>query len=419
MAGMRAVLRQYSLSRFHIEYDIYKTNHLLHGVVALCMLGAGRREMENFSEGYYKKLLPAPKEEGHLAGDDWKALISKHERFPDLCRFFRADMEKRGSITDAISHYVPQMLDGGISCSAFHPIIHIGYSIMANSAEDVADGLAYLVYASRKPQPENRNEEIVKILSDPDAPRLPQYCSLPQPCKETSGFLSHPLCSLLFKVRRDEKLHRFLPVLKERIADRRQSIIEETRSSVFNNSMFLSHDHILDIVEPYLDGSGLFDGVEDEAQLTQLFGAVLQGVVLVYASTEEPDDFFVLHGLTSSWALKEVLPHLPDFQTRLQAVRLFCRDLIVAYVIRNMPDLVPWQVPDDLPSWEQIKQRAMVDEEEHLIKVVMTCYLMEQEFGELLFDAKVYRAVAAFKAGLLAWPRSCMNHSAIDGLTLS
>ena len=406
LSSVHSVLEQFSLSRFHIEYETFKTNHLLHVLVALHFLGAKQQRLVEFAEKQTQLYDPAHPTEGPLSGDDWKLLLGQKKRFVELREFFRGELKTRGR-DGVVSHYVPQMIDGGLGCAAFHPLIHIGYGIVGGTDGDVADGLAYMVFQHRPTQSQLHTDAIEQLINDPSSLKMPQFVSQPpaSPGSDLGELLSHPVCKLLRTVRADERLQRFITYLKEQVWERIPEFVSKTGFGPFSGGQFLIKDNILDIINQYVDDSHLFD-VGNDVELGKLVDALYQGILIVYASTDIPDDFFVLHGLTSALALRELLPILPDFSTRLKAVRTFARDVVTAYINRAMRPLVPWTVPDDLPTWEEIKERTVADADEHLIKVVFTCDRMEKEYGELLCGARVYRAVAAFKCGILPWPRT-------------
>eukprot|EP00117_Sycon_ciliatum_P032300 scpid67318/ scgid25076/ len=412
---LHGILKRFGLDHFHVEYNVYFSNHLLHAVVALHKLGASEERLEQYAREISQQFEPTHPSEGQLSGDEWRSLLGKRERFPDLCQFFRQEVAQRG-VSGAIGHYMPSLLNGGIACAAFHPIIHLGYALLGESDQDVGDGLAYVVFEHRSPASDAADHAIHQrtgcAMSTVEGKAS---TAVPQQAAVQFTRLDHALFNLLQKLRKDERLQKLLPILYERVDARGLDVLAaETGFGLFSNRLFIIQDNATELINGHMEESGLLASITTEERLDSLFRAVMQVAVGTYASTEVPDDFFLLHGVTSAYALHQVLPHLPSLADRVNAVAVFCRDLLTAFVLRDMPVLVGW-TPDesDLPSWDEIKERATADEDEHLIKLVFTCSAMEQLLGKSWNGYQLYRAVAAYKSGLRQWPRGNMAHASV------
>eukprot|EP00117_Sycon_ciliatum_P003964 scpid48613/ scgid8531/ len=118
-AGLLSLLAEFGMQRFHVEYRVYRSNHLLHALVALHGLGARDGRLEEIAKHMATDypLEPARASEGDLQGDEWKLLLGKKKRFVDLRKFFTAKVDSLGA-GSAIAEYYTPLLDGGVACAA-------------------------------------------------------------------------------------------------------------------------------------------------------------------------------------------------------------------------------------------------------------------------------------------------------------
>eukprot|EP00122_Pirum_gemmata_P008499 Pgem_evm1s7835 len=176
----------YGRYRFHIEYGgkLYLSNHFMDGVVALSLLSAPKKKINEFLEAYplhttLSKMLEQPintNNELITNFEQIKTILGKRKYFLSMCEFYDREIQQRG-FQNVIQEYLPYLLYG-IFNAAFHPIIHLGYALKTGKdiEKNVSDGLAYLsfVYLPEGPaldllwesKEENRKKEIWKVAEN-------------------------------------------------------------------------------------------------------------------------------------------------------------------------------------------------------------------------------------------------------------
>jgi hypothetical protein len=91
---------------------------------------------------------------------------------------------------------------------------------------------------------------------------------------------------------------------------------------------------------------------------------------------ENRNDFFVLHGVTSSWALANFLHLIPSTELKLEILQNFLCILLAVYIGKDRPKLNPeYLVTPDVSNvtWDNILGRTInlpLETDEHEHKVV-------------------------------------------------
>ena len=92
--------------------------------------------------------------------------------------------------------------------------------------------------------------------------------------------------------------------------------------------------------------------------------------------SESQNNFFLLHGVTSSWALSNIIPLVKSTDKKLEILQIFLCLLLAVYIAKDRPKLYPdfLESPDvaDL-TWEEIKSRTLnlpVSTDEHEYKLI-------------------------------------------------
>jgi hypothetical protein len=116
--------------------------------------------------------------------------------------------------------------------------------------------------------------------------------------------------------------------------------------------------------------------------------SIARAMLSVFASTR---DFTALHAVTSTHALRVLLPWFPD---RDLALRYHAQALVAAYVRMNAPR-IDARFDAEAPSWETIDTRAIASEDDHDAKFVYSCSQEQAARGDAL-----YRRAAALRLRL-------------------
>ena len=115
----------------------------------------------------------------------------------------------------------------------------------------------------------------------------------------------------------------------------------------------------------------------------------------VYTIAERRNDFFLLHGVTAAWALKQLLPCLKSHEDITTTVTSFLTTLIAVYIVRDCHPLnvEHLQGPDVTESWEDIVKCTLSppEKDEHYYKLVQVCQYMSNECEE---NEQLYKKAA-------------------------
>jgi hypothetical protein len=411
---------------YHIEYNRgLFTNHLMHGVVALVGLGAPDVKVASFARHYAQHLDPAYKKSADtgITQETLKDFYGKRKNYPDLIEFFCTELESlrvSGSHVDPLAlllqQHIPDLVDGGIGGAAFHPIIHIGYGLMQDgsgdfiaSQRDVIDGLAYMAYSCRRPVGGTSSYEIAESMVKELGLKkeVPQWGSGPE-----YGIpdLSDTFLMLIESFRSNEEVRKMMSQLPD-LASSSQYDSMEPASRFEKKMAALSDDHGNNLIDNYARKAVIalhsrFIGEKSISFISYLMKAVIDGTIGVYANSSIADDFFLLHGVTSSWALRRVLYYFDSFDVSLQILIAYLKAIFSAYVTQGMPTMVSKVPVESLPSWKDIVKKAVGcsdDVDEHVYKLVYTCCEAEKLYGSS--SSQLYKRAAAQKMGFIDWPR--------------
>ena len=429
---MARFMKELGTDVYHIEYRGFYSNHLMDGVVALIGLGAPDTKVASFARHYAEHLEPAfKKSEGvHITQETLKEFHGKRTHYPELVEFFSTELESlrmSGGYVEPLAsllrQYIPGLVDGGIGGAAFHPVIHIGYGLMQNSSgdfiasqHDVVDGLAYMVFSCRRPIGGKSSYEIAESMIK----ELGLKNEVPQWGPEHEyGIpdMSDSFLMLIESFRSDEDVRKTMSQLSD-FASSSQYDSMEPSSSFERKMAAISDDHGDDLLTSYtkkalealhsrFSADNTQHGEKSASFISYLMKAVVDGIIGIYANSSASDDFFLLHGVTSAWALRRVLHYFDSLDVSLQILVAYLKALLSTYVTQGMPAMVVKEVSTDLlPSWEDIVKKTVEcsdDVDEHIYKLVYTCHEAEKVYGSS--SSQLYKRAAAQKMGFIDWPR--------------
>uniref|UniRef100_A0A7S3PQK6 Uncharacterized protein n=1 Tax=Aplanochytrium stocchinoi TaxID=215587 RepID=A0A7S3PQK6_9STRA len=344
----------WSTKRYYIEYRLL-SNHLAHGVVALARLGASDNLIEEFAAKYAEKLEPASSApdyhdaHGKITSFD-PSLLGQRKNYYELLSFYEGEINKNGSDV-TISTFLP-LLHQGLAGAAFHGAIHLGYGYAAQVDEIIAEGLAYLHFCYVPLYTENSNS--TSSYSENQIEKTNR--------SESSTFEDYAatFTSMLETLQTDADLYRQV--------EEGKTMFKDTGLSTFQRAiMALSHND---------NGASLYkytDPLPNCGDTMWIVDLMLQ--LYVRTCTENSSDFFLLHGVTSSWALAQV-SHLLQLSQRSELHRSLENALFAAYVVQGCPPienpLLSLQSKKLSWSWDDIVSNTLqnVQNDEHVFKLV-------------------------------------------------
>lgn len=326
-----AILREL-LARNRGMHPIYRgglANHLPMELCALSGLGASSERMSAFFASYSRRLDPFPAEGRAVSKDTWRQLLGQPDALYGFAQYFAGDLRERGR--EVVLRDVLEAFAPSVSSELFHCLIRTAFGVRFDDDEEVAHGLAYWAI---------RPQALGPLA--PEAGREREFAAL------------------LARVRESPSLGQ--AELKGNSNPGRMK----------QASQLVGFPEVVDALEV------------DEGTLDRMARAVLG----LYVSTR---DFTALHAVTSTHALRILLPYFPD---RDLALRYHAQALLAAYVRMGAPEIDP-RSAEDAPPWDAIATKAVASEDDHDAKFVYAC--REEQFAR--GDA-LYRRAAALRVQL-------------------
>lgn len=252
--------------------------------------------------------------------------------------FFEELIEKEGA-EEVVRRFYPLLADG-VGASAIHPLIHLGYSLQTGHSTLIAEGLAYLVYRSLRPA---AAPQATPKAQDPFQLLLEAASQL-----RSQGFA-------------------------EAVIQEQHFCEGKPYANRFQQRVAVAVEH------PQLgrrlpELASLLCLPEGQEELEHF---LLKLSIAVYALDEIVNDFYLLHGITSSWALLRILRLFPDGNLKESLVlKYIAGALLPAYVAQGCPklgDVESLDLPTSLDFAEDARQRALsasASVDEHVIKLV-------------------------------------------------
>ena len=257
-----------------------------------------------------------------------------------MYKFFFDEIKSCG-VDKTIQEYVPSLLQGIVG-AAFHTVIHLGYGLSfrdhPHSEIAIAEGLAYLTY---------------------------RYLELPEisevELKEKPSQLLDGL-AIAQNIRNNSKLCK---VFRE----------EPNTSLGYNDSAIYMAKHHAEDLKHYTNSWKYLHNIPEspeelkihlEAAAHELVDLVLR---MFLFTTPMAEDFFLLHGVTASFAILQILGVLTDPEVQMRLLQFAFTGIMTNYVINCCPDIRErqFEVPDHLDSWEKIIEQVITGEPQEVV----------------------------------------------------
>ena len=360
---------------FFILYDGFLTNHMSHGIRALQMLGAPLPQVKNFVERYKNKLESGEFHKNKELKEDPEGLspdelIGARKSFYFLYDHYTKLLNDKYSkrLDDLVRGEFPRLSRGII---AVHCLIHLGYGMDSGLAWFVCEGLAYLHYY------------YVPLSLSASCPDLQRF-----------GHGNKDILAVLDQLREDGELITYMNEAAKQIKPDIGDFQKKTRVLCNNKG-----DVMVGYVNKVKFPCNLNQAEISLEDIPSILNWLINSAIIVYAIAETPNSFFLLHGVTSSWSLKNVLGCLDDIRIILDAIRTHMCTLFVTYMVQGCP-LLQRELISNNPAkghdWSDIRERAVdieMNGDEHIYKLVQVCRRMtEESTDETMTD--VYKLAA-------------------------
>ena len=311
----------------HPVYGGGLANHLSMELCALAALGATAQRLNEFSADYSKRLTPFPGGGVKIARDNWRAQLRNDGALHGFAQYFESELRSRGR--DVVLREVLEVFAPTVSSELFHCMIRTAYGVQFDDDAEIAHGLAYWAIM----------QESLGALG-------------------SGAGSEHDFAALLARVRETPAL---------------------AKAQLTGNS---NPGRMLQASR--LDGFAAL--VDSFAADDKALDSVARASLELYAATRS---FVALHAVTSTHALRILLPYFPD---RALAVRYQAQALIAAYIRMGAP-AIEAQSAADAPAWEPTVAKAVASADDHDAKFVYACRDEQSARGGDLYRVAAARRV--------------------------
>ena len=262
----------------------------------------------------------------------------------------------------------------GLVGSALHGLIHTGYGFAARSSRLVCEGLAYL------------HHSYIPITLSPSAPPL-----------ELLGQGNMDVVDVLKMFRQDAELYTAMAseAVREDAAVRSHGYFQPRVAA-----LLLHHGDTLAEYVQQVQFPAFFDPQsKSQDQLEKLLKWLVDCAIIVYIVAENPNDFFLVHGVTGAWSLRNILLTYTDYDKGCEVIRTYLCVLLAVYAAIDNPKICLQNLSADKGStevpWTELAEKAMAREyDEHIYKLVQVCWDMDRENPDVDMT-KLYKLAAS------------------------
>ncbi|EOA86437.1 uncharacterized protein SETTUDRAFT_169199 [Exserohilum turcica Et28A] len=307
-----------------IYHNLTFHNHTPHILGSAYLLGGTAEHLNDIYEKEAEQLEPWHDAPGEITKDDWRDFLGKREYQRAFIDFFEDQLvTKRYSVEEVLDEFLfegKEPLINGIICGLAHPLIHLGYAYELNSKTVAIEALAMgaCFYSS-----------LHKYIDDP------KYT---KPSPHSTAGAQSSLVDILEKVRQDA---RFDGLYDHRSGDI-SKVLEEQEEA------FLEYWNAWEITNP-----------NEQFRAAQELGAGL--LVGTPAPAPGQYDFFIVHVLTSSHAIRILLPLIPA-KFHVSLLRQWWLFALAVFIAQTRPEIDMDKLmlmEDSKKSWKHVVDRAL------------------------------------------------------------
>jgi hypothetical protein len=337
--------------------------------VSAYLLGASSDALNHIYEAESKSLDPWKDSPGEISLYDWRDYLGKREYERAFIDFFEDQLVQHGYDWKAVvSKFIlagPEPLVNNLVCGLGHPLIHLGYAYEIESKEVAMEalGLASTNY-----------NYLHKYLDNPDKYQSPN----------TSTTSTSPL--ELFQIIHSDS--RFSGLFETPGSDNLTKLFDE------HESLVLEYWHAWSITSP----------------TTQFKDSQHAAVALLVGSVPDPEkskyDFFFVHLLTTSHAIRILLPFLPA-KFHIPVVKQWWLITAALYMAQLRPYIDLKSIEDfDLKGrgWKDAEKVAVEGKyrtDAHYVKAVRSMKEAASTWGD--DDGFYEKAAVKFAEGFTGW----------------
>lgn len=305
------------------------TNHLNMGLYALYKMGATEKRLHDFAESYISntELPPLPPVKAKISEDNFYEFVGIDGYYSSFIPFFEKELKNTDS--DIVLKKYVNILIKGAAGGAFHGLIRLAYAYELHEIDELAKALAYFAEA----------------------------------------YQEFPIS--------DERRETMEPI------DGISALSKNVYFQKFDFNRPLIIGRMLDIYEDP-EFSKVITHISDEYCTSEYFSDLL---LELYDRT---GDFTILHGFTSTHALRILKPFITDYKSILKQQWFL---LQLAYLSTKCTIIKEITNLDSVKSWQDIFKDTCKSEDVHTLKLVYSLF----EQSKLPDDDLMYRTVAVQK----------------------
>lgn len=375
-------------SKFDIEFYGYLSNHAKHAIIALQGLQASDERTKEYWDFYTNETPYGLQLEPATAWDevdttmtrrDWDAWRGKKVNWQEQVSFFLRQLESSydGDTDKLVSDFAPDLLDG-FPGALTHGTIHLGWSIDAQSAYMIAEGLAYMNFAYIGIEPAKLQDDV-----HDDGSPIDSFMRIAQTFEKED--------------------------LQTLWVDRVKEKYDESFHSELVAAGFQWHVAKL-LFEPHAVATELPVWLTNNANTDEIWEQLYRSITTVYLATRDPTngsgDFVVLHLLTSLWALEQICrvfertlsPKEAEELTRRAWKQHFASVVVLLSTAGFLASAALEKARDEFGAenntpadldWGPVVRSGIAEEEEHNIKLVYVMRELWKRYGHWkgFFDA--------------------------------
>ena len=308
-----------------IYHNLQFHNHAPHILGSAYLLNAPSEHLTHIYDEESKSLEPWSDSPGEISKEDWREFLGKREYQRGFVDFFedRLAIEHSYDWRELVDEYLfdgEEPLINGLVCGLAHPLIHLGYAFELSSITLAVEALAM---ASCFYGP------LHKYLDDP------AYTTRPGEWK------SADVVEVLQKMADDE---RFEGLVQEIGSENYDALARDEKGE----KLMLEYWNAWDIQDP-------------KAAFEQSQRAAVGLLVGTKLEKSQQYDFFIVHVLTSSHAVRILLPFIPA-KWHVPLLRQWWLFVVTAYIMQLRPKFDINRITDfDLKDrdWRSVLDKAL------------------------------------------------------------
>lgn len=374
-------------------------NHLPHLLGSAYILGADAEHLNDVYDSESQSgLVPWEDSPGEVSRDDWRAYLGKREYERGFVDFFEDEVVRAGYDWKAVvRRYLFEgeggeegpMVNNVVMAGLGHPVIHLGYAYELNSREVAMEALG---------------------LAATNYNTWHRYLDDPQYSRRDSKYKTSDPFEVLERVRADERLDGVFTAPGGR-----------NMNDVFGKyeSVVLEHWNAWKISSSSTDAKRQFEQTQQVAVALLISAAARQQESSSPSSSEGKEetqndaeakyDFFLLHLLTTSHAIRILLPLIPT-PHHIPLLRQWFLLALALYISQLRPridinkDILHHNTPPEQQTWDSIVHQALTGKhalDAHYVKGIRAMKEAAETWGD--DDAFYLKAVARFAGEFAGW----------------